>query len=244
MSAPRYRHAIVIGASSGIGREIARQLAASGCRVAALARRKDALDALANEFADRILAVEHDVTKFDEVPWLFQEVARDLGGLDLVVYVSGLMADVGPREFDFEKDRQMIEVNYLGCVAWLNQAATRFQETKSGCILGIASVAGDRGRWKQPVYNSSKGAMAIYMESLRNRLDRQGVRVVTVKPGPVDTPMTAHLNLRGKQSAAEVAQIALAKSGRSGEFYTKFTLRIVFAVLRLVPGWIFRKLSI
>src|SRR5687767_8149683 len=121
-----YQHAIIIGASSGIGAAIAEDLAAGGCRVAAVARRLDRLEELAARFPGRVLPFAHDVTRYEEVPGLFQEITRQLGGLDLIVYASGVMPEVGPAEFSFEKDRAMIEVNVLGAIAWLNQAAVRF----------------------------------------------------------------------------------------------------------------------
>jgi decaprenylphospho-beta-D-erythro-pentofuranosid-2-ulose 2-reductase len=159
---PTFKHAIVIGASSGIGREIARQLAESGCSVAILARRKERLDELASALGERVFAYAHDVTDYESVPALFLEITGRLGGLDLVVYASGLMPAVEVDEFNFEKDRKMVEVNDLGAVAWLNQAAARFQNTNHGTILGIGSVAGDRGRMKQPVYNASKAFLHVY----------------------------------------------------------------------------------
>lgn len=241
---PTYTHAIVIGASSGIGREIARQLAQSGTRVAAVARREDRLTELHGEFPDRILTFPHDVTDYDAVPALFLEITQQLGGLDLVVYASGVMPEVGPREFDFAKDRQMIEVNVLGAMAWLDVAATRFEGTRSGTILGIGSVAGDRGRAGQPAYNASKAAFHTYLEALRNRLSKHGVHVVTLKPGPTRTEMTAHLPSAKFADPADVARIALAKSGRSGEHYVKFVHRVIFAIIRNIPGGVFRRLPL
>jgi NAD(P)-dependent dehydrogenase (short-subunit alcohol dehydrogenase family) len=241
---PRYTHAIVVGASSGIGREIVRQLAEEGTRVAAVARRTDRLAELAEAFPERVLAIEHDVTDYDAVPALFQDVTRRLGGLDLIVYAAGVMPEVGPHEYDFAKDRAMIEVNVLGAMAWLNQAAVRFEGTRSGTIVGIGSVAGDRGRGGQPAYNTSKAALATYLEALRNRLAKQGVRVVTIKPGPTATEMTAHLHLKGAMSASDVATITLTKAAKTGEHYVKFSHRVIFAVLRSIPSWIFRKLPL
>jgi NADP-dependent 3-hydroxy acid dehydrogenase YdfG len=240
----QFQRAIVIGASSGIGREIARQLAESGATVVAIARREDRLASLAQEFGQRILPFAHDVTDYDAVPAAFQEATRRLGGLDLVVYASGVMPTVGAHEYDFAKDREMIEVNLLGAMAWLNQAAIRFEGTKSGTILAIGSVAGDRGRAGQPGYNTSKAALATYLEALRNRLAKSGITVVTIKPGPTATEMTAHLAMKGMMQPADVARIALAKAGRSGEHYVKLTHRVIFAVIRLIPSGIFRKLPL
>jgi NAD(P)-dependent dehydrogenase (short-subunit alcohol dehydrogenase family) len=239
----RWPRALVVGASSGIGEELVRQLAAEGSTVAAVARRKDRLDALVAQ-SPNVLAYSHDVTRYDEIPALFQEITARLGGLDLIVYSSGVMPEVGPEEFSFDKDRQMIEVNVLGAIAWLNQAALRFGQTGHGTIVGIGSVAGDRGRAGQPVYNTSKAALATYLEALRNRLAKKGVTVVTIKPGPTATPMTEHLNLRGAMPVEQAARVILAKSGKTGEHYLKLTHRIVFLIIRNIPSFVFRRLKI
>lgn len=239
----QYKHAIVVGASSGIGAELVRQLAQSGCRVAAIARRKNRLETLSEEMPGKVLPIEHDVVNFEEAPALFQDICRQLGGLDLVIYCAGVMPTVGPEEYSFEKDRRMIEVNVLGAIRWLDLAAERFENTGHGSIVGIGSVAGDRGRSGQPVYNTSKAALATYMEALRNRLAKKGVSVVTIKPGPTETEMTSHLHA-SKMNAAQVASIILEKSGKTGEHYVKFTHRIAFGIIRRIPSPIFRRLSI
>ena len=239
-----FNKAIVVGASSGIGRELVRLLAGRGGQVAAVARREADLQSLADEFPGRALPIVHDVTDFDAVPALFQRVTGDLGGLDLVVYAAGVMPAVGPHEFDFAKDRSMIETNLLGAVAWLNEAAVRFENTRSGTIVGIGSVAGDRGRAGQPVYNTSKAALATYLEALRNRLATSGVDVVTIKPGPTATPMTAHLRSKGMMPASKVAEAILDKSRTGGEHYVKFAHRAAFAIIRNIPSPVFRRLKL
>jgi len=241
---PRYQRAIVVGASSGIGEEITKQLAAEGTLVAAIARRIDKLEALAHQYEGKIVPVEHDVTQYDKVPDLFLEVTQRLGGLDLIVYAAGVMPEVGWHEYCFEKDKAMFEVNVLGAMAWLNEAACRFENTKRGTIVAIGSVAGDRGRGGQPAYNATKAALATYMEALRNRIGRYGVKVVLVKPGPTSTPMTANLQLRGAMPAPVAAQLILAKSDSSGEHYLKFTHKVAFAIIRNIPSWLFQKLKI
>lgn len=240
----RYTQAIVVGASSGIGRELVRQLVQGGAKVAAVARREAELKALADEFPGRIVPIAHDVTHYPEVPELFQRITGELGGLDLIVYAAGVMPAVGAHEFSFEKDKAMIDVNLLGAIAWLNEAAVRFENTKGGTIVGIGSVAGDRGRAGQPVYNTSKAALTTYLEALRNRLATEGVKVVTIKPGPTATEMTAHLKSKGMMPAAAVAQTILAKSQKGGEHYVKFAHRAAFAIIRNIPSPVFRRLKI
>jgi decaprenylphospho-beta-D-erythro-pentofuranosid-2-ulose 2-reductase len=236
--------ALILGASSGIGAELVRLLAERGWKVAAVARRGERLEALASEFEGQVLPFVHDVTHYDEVPDLFQEITKQLGGLDMIVYASGVMPEVGFHEFSFDKDRQIFEVNVLGAIAWLNQAAIRMENTRHGTIVGIGSVAGDRGRSGQPAYNASKAALATYLEALRNRLSRYGVKVVTVKPGPVETEMTASLHLKGAMPARVAAERILAKAQRTGEHYLKPAHRVAFYVIKRIPSPLFRKLKI
>jgi short-subunit dehydrogenase len=154
------------------------------------------------------------------------------------------MPEVGPQEYDIQKDEAMIDVNITGAVAWLDQAAVRFGNVGHGTMVGIGSVAGDRGRCGQPVYNASKAFLATYMEALRNRLHRKGVKVVLIKPGPTQTEMTAELNLKGAMPVATAASLILAKSRKAGEHYLKFTHKVAFLIIRNIPSPIFRKLSI
>src|SRR6185369_13317475 len=237
----RFRHAIIVGASSGIGAELAKQLAAKGCRVALIARRESELNRLSNEInsasspqllestpdagQSKIQNLEskiathfvHDVTCYEEVPALFQTICRELGGLDLLIYSSGVMPLVAPEEFSFSKDQAIIEVNVLGAIAWINEAAQRFAKAGEGTIVGISSVAGDRGRRGNPVYGASKAALDHYLEAVRNRVSQYGVAVVNVKPGPVDTPMSAEVDKRPLLiSAPEAArQIIRAAENRA-----------------------------
>lgn len=238
-----FQHALVIGASSGIGREIAVQLLASGCRVAVVARREERLQELESAFPGAVV-VPHDVRDFEAVPALFQDVTMRLGGLDLVVYAAGVMPEVGPEEFEFAKDREIIEVNVLGAMAWLDQAAIRFGAAGRGTIVGIGSVAGDRGRAGQPAYNTSKAALATYLEALRNRLSVKGVTVTTAKPGPVASEMTATLELKSAMPAETAARLILAKSGSGREVYLSPVHAVIFAIIRAIPSPIFRRLKL
>lgn len=232
----QFHRALVIGGSSGIGRELVLQLAASGCQVASVARRDEPQ-------GENIRTYVHDVTEFEAIPALFQQICLELGGLDLVVYASGVMPAVGPDEFCFEKDKQMVDVNVLGAVAWCNEAAQRFGQAGSGTIVGIGSVAGDRGRAPKPVYGATKAFFECYLESLRNRVGSKGVRVVTIKPGPTDTPMAVD-HVGKKLPVAEAARqiLAAARAGK-GVVYVPGVLKYVFAVLKALPSPIMQRLK-
>lgn len=242
---------IIVGASSGIGAALLQELVGRGHRVAGLARRQDALAAIcqaANERAGalRALAYTHDVADTAAAPALFQQVVGDLGGLDLIVYVAGAQPAVGPHEFNFDKDEEMIRTNLLGAVAWLNEAARRFAQTGQGHIVGIGSISGDRGRTASPGYHSSKGALAIYLESLRNRLSRRGVTVTTIKPGFVETRLLANAAKTFWVITPEEAarQIAEAIGERKQTVYVPGRWRWVSLIIQLIPSFLFRRLSI
>ncbi|MBC7808877.1 MAG: SDR family NAD(P)-dependent oxidoreductase [Akkermansiaceae bacterium] len=249
MAGKRFGRAIIVGASSGIGAETAKQLARGGCVVALIARRESELNALAETIraaGGTAFVYPHDVSDFGDIPALFQQVCRDLGGLDAIFYAAGVMPRIAVDEFDFAKDRAMIEVNVLGAVAWLNEAAVRFAATGAGTIVGIGSVAGDRGRRGQPVYCTSKAALETYLESLRNRVGRVGVRVVTIKPGPVDTPMTRGLDKLPLIIPAEEAarQIVAASERGTRVAYVPGIWRYVMAIIRAIPSALFQKMNI
>jgi Short-chain dehydrogenases of various substrate specificities len=212
------------------------------------ARREQELKRLAGELQTGAnasppiaLTYPHDVTCYDEVPGLFQQICRDLGGLDAIIYAAGAMPRLSPGEDCFEKDRQIVEVNLLGAIAWLNEAAYRFGQAREGTIVGISSVAGDPGRGGQPVYGASKAALATYLESLRNRLGPLGVSVVTVKPGPVATPMTEGLGKMPLMIPADVAAREIIAAAQAGKrtVYIPFAWRPIMAIIRLIPSAIF-----
>lgn len=240
------KRAIVVGASSGIGEAAALELMRRGWTVALVARREEKLRAIADKSGGRGRVYAHDVADFDAVPGLFDRIVDDLGGVSMVVFAAGVMPQVEEDEYDFEKDRQMVDVNLLGCMAWLNESARLFTRLQAGTIVGVGSIAGDRGRRGQPAYNTSKGAQAIYLECLRNRLDRHGVRVVTIKPGYVDTEMTAGMgDLLWMISAREAGRRVVDAAMKSrGTVYVPRRWRFVALVLRHIPSFIFRKINI
>jgi short-subunit dehydrogenase len=247
---PRLR-AIVVGASSGIGAALVRELARQGYTVAAVARREaklaelcQAINTTAPEGA-QALAYTHNVTEYDEIPGLFQTIVHDLGGLDVIAYVAGIQPAVAPNEYDFAKDQATIKVNLLGAIAWLNQAAIRFERAGKGHIVAISSIAGERGRVGSPVYNASKAGLNTYLEALRNRLSRHGVTVTTIKPGFVDTILleNAPKTFWVISPAEAAAQIYRAIQGQRQMVYVPARWRLVGLIIRNIPSFLFRRLS-
>ena len=155
------------------------------------------------------------------------------------------MPPIAPGEYSLEKDLQMVEINFMGAIAWLNEAAQRFEKAQSGTIVGISSVAGERGRQSMPVYCASKAALTTYLEALRNRSARYGVKVVTVKPGPVITPMTEGLKLPLLIPVERAASEILAAARRGAvNAYIPGIWRYLFLLIRNIPSFMFRKLKL
>lgn len=241
--------AIVVGASSGMGAALCRRLAADGWHVAALARsthKLAELEAQAAAVDGRVLARAHDVHDVASVPALWEELVRELGGLDMLIYAAGAMPEIGPKEYSTEKDLELIDVNLTGCIAWCNEAARFFGSQRSGKIVGISSVAGDRGRKGNPVYCTTKAAMNTYLEALRNRLGDLGVSVTTIKPGFVDTQMTQGMEgLFWLISADEAAkQILSAARWRANERYVPRRWWFVMTAIKSIPSFVFRRLNV
>jgi short-subunit dehydrogenase len=220
--------ALILGASSGIGAALARELARQGYRLALVARNEAALVALANEInADhagppQARSYPNDVRAFDDAPALYQRITDDLGGaraLRLVAYVAGVMPPGEGGVWSFDEERAMIETNLLGAMRWLDLAAESFARAGEGVIVGVSSTGGDRGRRGNSAYMASKAGLSTYLESLRYRLRGTGVRVVTIKPGYVATAMTAGLKLpqaliiTPERAAQRIAQAARKSSG-------------------------------
>lgn len=239
--------ALIIGASSGIGAALAREFARKGLRLALIARRQDLLDDLAKELNQvEVRCYAHDVTAFDEAPVLWQRILQDFGRVDIVVYNAGVLLPVGLDEYDFGADRRMVEVNLLGAMAWLNPVALTFGRLGRGHIVGISSVAGDRGRVGAPGYNTTKAALSTYLEALRNRLTRKGVHVLTVKPGFVQTDMLKNSPrtfwvITPEQAAKD---IVAAIRRREQIAYTPARWGLLMNVLRHIPSFVFRRLKV
>jgi short-subunit dehydrogenase len=247
---PRLR-GIIVGASQGTGAALARKLTREGYTLALVDPQKDKINTLCNEInsAEKEKLANpyvHDVTNYQEIPDLLRRIVADIGGLDLVVYMAGVNFPPGLTSYNFEDDRKMIEVNLIGAIAWLSPAAELFQSAKAGQIVGISSVAGDRGRIGNPGYNTSKAGLTTYLEALRNRLTRNGVNVLTVKPGFVKTDMlkAAQGNTPFAITPEKAAEdIFKAMRKRKQLIYTAPIWRWIMLIIQHVPSVIFRRMS-
>jgi decaprenylphospho-beta-D-erythro-pentofuranosid-2-ulose 2-reductase len=245
-----YRKAVLIGASRGLGAALARRLAREGYLLALVGRDAEALNHLCAEINQaagetRARPYLHDVTAYAEVPDLLEEMMLAMGGLDLFIYNAGVLLPTTPLTYEVEKDLKTMEVNALGAIAWFNAVAPIFQALGAGQIVGISSVAGDRGRLANPAYNASKAALSTYLEALRNRLTRHGVHVLTVKPSFMATDMLKSSPrtfwVASPETAADDIWKALRR--RKQTLYTLGRWGLVMLIIRHLPSVIFRRLS-
>jgi len=237
--------AIIIGASSGVGAALARRLSREGYTLALVARRIDRLEALAAEL-NHTFAYQHDVVNIVEVPALLDQIVSDLGKLDLFIYCAGVLFPNNPTMYDTDHDQLVFQVNLSGAAAWINLVAQRFQQQQAGHIVGIGSIAGDRGRRGMPAYTASKAGLHTYLEGIRNRVWRDGVTVTTIKLGQVDTDMLKNADRRRNPITPERAAdlIWQAIEQRKQTVYVPWWWGPIGWAVRHLPSVIFRRLNI
>ena len=219
----------VFGANSAIATAFARQCAARGDALFLVARDPARLEALQADLKVRaagspaaLATAVADLNDFGRHGALLDEAEAALGGLDRVLVAHGSLPDQKECEASVEKTLAEINTNALSAISIATLAANRFEARKAGVIAVIGSVAGDRGRQSNYVYGAAKGMVDVFLEGLRNRLFKSGVSVVTIKPGFVDTPMTAHIEKKGPLWAkpdAVAAGIVRAMDGGANVAY-------------------------
>ncbi len=244
------RAALVVGASSGVGAALARQLAREGYTLGLVARRIDRLQELCDEITSggytRAFAYQHDVVNTHEIPALLDKAINDLGGLDLFIYCAGVLFPNDPTIYDVAEDQFTLQVNLLGAAAWISPVAQRFQQKRAGHIVGIGSIAGDRGRRGMPAYTASKAGLHTYLEGMRTRLGRDGVTVTTIKLGQVETDMLRNADRKRNPISADRAAESIwrAIAQHKQTVYVPAWWGLIGLTIQHLPSFIFRRLSI
>ncbi len=242
------KYVLIVGGKSDIAVAVAREYAKHGYDLYLAGRNISELENCARDIALRhsitVTLKELDLLDFASHQTFYNELESPPLG---VIVVAGFMAEQEQAQKDWELTLNTINVNYTGAVSLLNIIANDFEERKKGFIIGISSVAGDRGRKANYIYGSSKAAFSAYLGGLRNRLFESGVHVLTVKPGFVNTRMTAGLDLPAKLTAqpAEVAKdIFVAQQKGKNILYTKSIWILVMTIINNIPEFLFKRLSI
>ena len=237
------KKAIVIGASSGIGRELARLLVANDYFIAIVARRIDLLNELRNELANNVLVKRLDVSNTIDSIGLLSELIEEMGGVDLIVFAAG-HGDIND-DLEWELEHMSIATNVVGFTAVANVALRHFIKKKSGHLVAISSVAALRGGKASPAYNASKAYISNYLEGLRQKVTYLGLPIIItdIKPGFIDTAMAKGEGLFWVASAKKAAtQIYDAIDKKKSQVYVTKRWRLVAWLLRVMPESLYNKL--
>ena len=242
---------LILGANSAIARAVADLLAQRGDELYLASRNYEETERLAShlgiKYGVRTHAHRFDATDYDSHGPFLKRVLERMGEIDRVLIAFGYLGDQERAVKDFGEARKIVEINYLGAVSILTHIVPYMEGRGKGVIAAISSVAGDRGRGSNFTYGSAKGALSIYLSGLRNRLFRKGIRVITIKPGFVDTPMTAHLDLpkRLVSSPERVARDIVRAMEKGGDVvYTPWYWGPIMWVIRAIPEPIFKRLNL
>jgi short-subunit dehydrogenase len=241
---------LIVGATSAIATETARAYAAYGARLFLTGRDLARLDGVAADLrvrgAGAVETAVLDVTDLRRGPEVIEAAWAAFDGLDVALVAHGVLPDQARCQSSADDALAAIEINFTSVVALLTPLANRFEAAGGGCIAVISSVAGDRGRQSNYIYGSAKGGLDRFLEGLRNRLFRSGVAVVTLKPGFVDTPMTAGLRQGALFATARRAGRAVHRAieGRRNVAYIPWFWRPIMAIIRALPEPVFKRLRL
>jgi short-subunit dehydrogenase len=236
----------ITGASSGIGLALAEHYARQGASLGLVARRRDALSELARRFPQVSVSIySADVRDEAAIAQAASQFIGAHGVPDVVIANAGISKGVATGHGDLATFREVMDVNYFGMAATFEPFAKRMEEARHGTLVGIASVAGVRGLPGSAAYSASKAAALAYLESLRVEMRPFGVAVVTIAPGYIRTPMTAHNPypmpfLMDAERFAEKAAGAIARKVRFAVF--PWPMRIVATLLGCLPRWLYDRL--
>ncbi len=236
------RKTLILGATSAIGKETAKLLAGEGSRLVLVGRHPERISVVKEDLVVRgagsvasIVADLDDHRKHEEI---LDRATEAMDGLDTVLLAYGIL--------DADDTQQLFCTNFTSAASLLERVARRFESQRHGTIVGISSVAGDRGRQSNYLYGASKAGLSALLQGLRNRLHPAGVRVITVKPGMVDTPMTEHMKKGllwvGPEYVAR--RIHRALNGRGDVIYVPWFWRPIMTLIRALPEAIFKRLEL
>jgi hypothetical protein len=241
---------LIIGATSAIAEATARLFAQRGDRLHLLARNQERLESLAQDLAIRgAESVAFDILDINDIrrhQLILDTAIETMGGIDIVLIAHGTLPDQKACEQSIELTLNELNTNAISVIALLTHLANKFEEQGNGTIAVISSVAGDRGRQSNYVYCTTKGVITLFLQGLRNRLHKSGIHVLTIKPGFVDTPMTATF----RKGPLWVKPDTIAKgiissiNKKKNVVYLPSFWRLIMLVIKIIPESIFKKTNI
>lgn len=241
---------VVLGATSSLAQEVQRLLAKQQKEMLLVGRSSERLSALRSDLlvrgARNVLTFQADLADVSRHVAILDYARESFPDFDSVLVTYGRMSDQQECQRSVELMLGELETNFVSAAALLTVFAQHFERRRKGSIAAITSVAGDRGRRSNYVYGSAKGALSLFLEGLRSRLHPCGVRVITIKAGPVKTAMTDHMAEAAIfADPRDVARdICRALERESPEvLYTPWHWRLIMAAVRAIPEWLFKRLA-
>ena len=251
MSVTKIQHkprVVILGASSAIAEASARIWAERGAYLLLVARAESWLNAAAADLRLRGATVETVVMDLAApgAASAFREMAKRLGGVDAVLLAYGVLGNQKQAETAPEEAQRILATNFTSAAAWALEAANVLENQGQGTLIAIGSVAGDRGRASNYIYGAAKAGLAVLVQGIAHRLARSGASAVVIKPGFVDTPMTAHIPRKGflwaKPEAIGKTIVRIAESRTTRPIvYTPGFWRWIMAAIRVTPSVVFNR---
>lgn len=238
------KNVFITGASSGIGYELVKQLAKEGCNLAISARRIELLNKLKKEINSsvKIIPYELDVTNRQMVKEVIQKVNHDFGKIDIAILNAGVSLRNEERDFDIDVGVKTINVNFFGMINCIDELLDDFKNNNSGMIVGVSSIADNKGFPKSGFYTASKAAATVLLESLRVEFRKTNIKIITVRPGFIRTPMTDknEFHMPFLMDADEAASI-IVKGIKKEKRIIEFPFLTVFSAkfLKCIPTRLF-----
>lgn len=241
---------LIIGATSAIAEATARLWAKEGHHLYLIGRNPERLQSMASDLKIRGAESTHiaslDLNDFEKHEAAIDQAIHALDGIDIALIAHGTLGDQKACEKDFSLTLKELNTNAISAISLLTHLANRFEAQKHGSLAVISSVAGDRGRQSNYVYGTTKGALTVFLQGLRQRLYKSGVHVLTIKPGFVDTPMTSEFKkgpLWAKPDAiAQRIEFAVRK-GRNVVYAPWFWFAIM-GLIRSIPEQLFKRIHL
>jgi len=241
---------VIIGATSTLAYETAKCFAKDGAESFLVGRNDEKLTVIANDLkvrgASRVETWILDLSMLERHQEMLDQAIITLGDLDMLLIAHGTLADQRKCEVSVEETLKEFVNNCTSVISLLTISANYFEQQKRGCIAVISSVAGDRGRQSNYVYGTAKAAVSTFLQGLRNRLAKVGVAVVTIKPGIIDTPMTASMKkglLMAKPQGVGQGIYQAMKAGKNVAYLPWFWRPIMFVICS-IPERLFKRLPL
>lgn len=242
------KNILIIGATSAIAQAVARDYATQGHNLYLIARKEGLLQTLANDLkirgAVKVGIATMDANDFSSHAPTLEKAYADFEKIDVALIAYGTLPDQKALEKSADDTIANFNTNAISVVSILTLLANKFETQKSGTIAVITSVAGDRGRQSNYIYGAAKAMVSVFLQGLRNRLFHSQVSVLDIKPGFVDTPMTAHIKKGGPlwaQPDAVAKDIIQAIEKKKDQLYTPFFWRYIMLIIRNIPETLFKR---